>query len=56
MVVLFTYIFKILNTRKITPKEFFTNVYIKEVYDSEHVHTATELLRVILDAKYENSN
>ena len=31
----------------------FTNAYIREVYDPEHVRTATKLLRVILDAKYE---
>ena len=56
MVDLVTYIFKDLNTRKITPKKSFTNVYVKEVYYSEHVCTATKLLRVILDSKYENSN
>ena len=53
MVDLVTYIFKDLNTRKITPKKSFTNVYVKEVYDSEHVCTATKWLRVILYAKYE---
>ena len=47
-----TYEFKYLNTGKITPEESFTNAYSKEVYESEHVITATKLLRVILDAKY----
>ena len=39
MVDLGTYEFKYLNTGKITPEEFFTNDYVKEVYESEHVHT-----------------
>ena len=52
MVDLGTYIFKILNTGKITPEESFNNSYVEEVYDSEHVSTATERLCVILDAKY----
>ena len=47
-----TYIFKYLNTGKITPEELFTNAYFKEVYKSEHVRTATKQFRVILDAKY----
>ena len=51
-----TYIFKSLNTGKITHEDFFTNAYFKEVYDSEHVLTATKLLRVILDAKYKKSD
>ena len=34
----------------------FTNDCIKEVYESEHVSTATKLLRIILDAKYEKSD
>ena len=34
----------------------FTNAYFKEVYESEHVRTATKLLRVILYAKYEKSD
>ena len=37
---------------EIKPEESFNNDYIEEVYYSEHVHTDTELLRVILDAKY----
>ena len=47
---------KKLNTWKITPESLFTNAYVKEVYESEHVRTATKLLRVILDAKYEISD
>ena len=54
MVDLGTYIFKDLNTDKITPEELFTNAYVKEVYESEHVRLATKQLRVILYAKYEN--
>ena len=42
MVELGTYIFKYLNTGKITPEEFFTNDYVKEVYELEHVHTTTK--------------
>ena len=34
----------------------FTNAYTDKIYASEHVHTDTKLLRVILDAKYEKSN
>ena len=56
MVGLGTYIFNYLNIGKITPKESFTNTYVKEVYQSEHVRTATKRLRVILDAKYEKSD
>ena len=56
MVDLDTYIFKDLNTGKITPEESFTNAYVEEVYESEHVRTATKRLRVILEAKYEKSD
>ena len=56
MVELGTYIFKDLNTGKITPEESFTNAYVEEVYESQHVRTATKRLRVILDAKYEKSD
>ena len=56
MVDLGTYIFKYLNIGEITPEELFTNAYIEEVYESEHVRTATKLLRVILNAKYENAD
>ena len=52
MVYLGTYIFKDLNTGKIKPEEPFTNDYVEEVYESEHVHTTTKRLRVILDAKH----
>ena len=34
-----TYVFKYLNTGEITPEEFFTDPYAKEVYESEYVHT-----------------
>ena len=47
------YIFKDLNTGNITPEESFTNAYVQELYESEHVCTATKQLCVILDAKYE---
>ena len=33
----------------------FTDAYVEEIYESEHVRTSTELLRVILDAKYERA-
>ena len=42
MVNLVTYIFKYLNTEIIAPEESFTNSYVKELYESEHVRTATE--------------
>ena len=48
-----TYIFKYLNTGKITPEESFTNAYVKELYESYHVRTTTKRLRIIVDAKYE---
>ena len=51
MVDLGEYIFKYLNKGKVTREELFTNYYAGEVYESEHVRTATKLLRVILDAK-----
>ena len=51
MVDLVAYIFKDLNTGKITPEELFTNAYVEEVYESDHVSTATKQLRVILYAK-----
>ena len=52
MVDFVTFIFKYLNTGEITPEKLFTNSYVKEVYASEHVFTATKLLHVILYAKY----
>ena len=56
MVDLGTYISKDLNTGKVTPEEYFTNDYVEEVYESEHVGTATKRLRLILDAKYEKAD
>ena len=56
MVDLSTYIFKYLNTGKIIPEESFTNAYVGEVYESEHVCTTTKALRVVLDARYEKSD
>ena len=35
------YIFRYLNTGEITPEESFTNAYVGEVYESEHVRTTT---------------
>ena len=45
-------IFKDLNTGKIRHEDFFTNDYVEELYESDHVRTDTKLLRVILYAKY----
>ena len=56
MVDLGTHVFKDLNIRKITPKQYFTNAYIEEVYEPEHVRTINKLLRVILDAKYKKGD
>ena len=50
------YIFKDLNTEKITPEASCTNAYVEEIYESENVDTATKRLRVILYAKYEKSD
>ena len=36
------YVFKYLNLGKLHLKNSFPNSYIKGVYDSEHVHTATK--------------
>ena len=47
-----TYVFKDLNAGVIKTKEQFTDAYVKEVYESEHIRTATKRLRVILDDKY----
>ena len=41
---------------KIIPEEFSTNAYVKELYETEHVHSSTKKLRVILYAKYENAD
>ena len=56
MVDLGWYVFKDLNTEKITPQKLFTNAYVEAVYESEHVHTATKWLCVTLDAKYEKAD
>ena len=40
---------------EITPEEYFSNSYAKEVYESEHFRTSIKQLRVILYAKYEKS-
>ena len=56
MVNLGTYIFNYLNIGVNTPEELFTNAYVEDVYDSEHICTATKRLRVILDAKYEKAD
>ena len=42
MVDLGTYGFKNLNTEKIIPKESFTNAYVEEIYESEHVRNSTK--------------
>ena len=52
MVNLCTYIFKYLNTGKTTPEELFTNAYVEEEYELEHVRTDVKQLCIILDAKY----
>ena len=46
---------KDLNTGKITPEESFNNTHAEEVYESEHVRTATKKIRVMLNAKYEKA-
>ena len=56
MVDLGAYIFKDLNTEKIEPEELFTAAYVEEVYELEHIRTATKKLRAILDAKYEKAD
>ena len=51
-----TYIFKDLNKGKNKTEYLYTDAYVEEVYESEHVCTATKQLRVILDAKYEKAD
>ena len=53
MVDLNAYLFNDLNTRKIKPEGYFTDAYVEEVYESEHISTATKRLHIILEAKYE---
>ena len=55
MVDLVACLFKYLNTKKIKPEELFTDAYVEELYESEHVHTDTKRLRKILYDKYENA-
>ena len=52
MVDLGTYVFKDLSAGKFTPEKLFTNSYVKELYESEHVRTVTKQLHVILDSGY----
>ena len=56
MVDLGTYIFKYFNGGKVTPEESFTNAYVEEVYESQHVRTATKRLRVIFDSRYKKED
>ena len=42
MVDLGKYEFKDSNTGEITPEEWFTNAYVEELYESEHLCTATK--------------
>ena len=56
MINLVTYESKDLNTGKITPEKLFESSYIEEIHESEQVRTYTNLLRVILDAKYKKSD
>ena len=37
-------------------KNVFTTDFIRSLYESEHAHTYTKLLRVIFDAKYEKAD
>ena len=56
MVDLGAYLCKDLNTSKLKTYESFTDTYIKDLYDSEHVHTDTKLVFVLLDAKYKKAD
>ena len=56
MVDLGTYLLKTLNIGEIKPEELFTDAYVEEVYESEHLRTSNKVLRVILDAKYEKAD
>ena len=51
-----TYIFKYLNIGKITHEELFSNGYVEEVYEPEHVFTATKQVHLVLYAKYDKAN
>ena len=52
MVNMGTYKLGNLDIGKITPKEYFTNSYVEEVFESEKVPTSTKVFRIALDAKY----
>ena len=52
MIHLGTYLFKYFKTVKITPKEYFTNAYVYEVFKLEHICNSTKGLCKIWDAKY----
>ena len=56
MVDLGTYVLKYLNIGKVKPEDFSTEAYVKEVYKSENVRTATKRLHVILYAKNEKAD
>ena len=56
MVDLGAYIFRYLNIGKTKPEESFIDAYSRLVYYSEHVSTATKLLRLTLDEKYEKTD
>ena len=45
-----------LNIGKIKPEEQFANAYVEELLGSEHVHTSTKRLHVILFAKNEKAD
>ena len=51
MVDLDTYEFETLDTGKIVPVEYFMNVYIDEVFESETFHTSTKRLHINIDDK-----
>ena len=46
-----TYEFKTLNTDKITPEEYLTGAYLKEVFIPENILTFNQQLHTILDSK-----
>ena len=55
MVDLGMYEFKDLNIERITHEEQFNNDNVEEVNELEYISNATKQLRIILNAKYENS-
>ena len=52
MVDLVTYEFKDLDAGNITPEEYFTDAYVEELFELEHLHTSNKILCIILDDKY----